>query len=274
MPRVVEDTGDVEEGDERAVGRPGGEGALSVRAGDLDRFAAAGRDHEEVGDELRVPVVLARRDEGDPLAVRRPRRGHALEVAFGQLNGLGRAVRADHVDLLPAVAGPALVVELEEEASEAVRGPLALVLLVVERIGRPRHEREAGAVGRPGRFAHALLQVREPPRLAAAEREDVELRAVPGAVRDEGQLRPVRRPAGRSVPLLSRGQPSRRRRTVGSSEVDRAPVVVLLLVDPRDHERDRPSVRRDARISRPGELVNVRRNHVRHRIRRIFRPAG
>src|SRR5436190_24289209 len=97
---------------------------------------------------------------------------------------------------MPApVAGPADVVELELEPPEATRRPATLVLLLVRIVGDARREGDPRPVRRPGRLAHVVVHLRQPPGLAAAERDHVQLpRLVVAALGDERERRAVRPP--------------------------------------------------------------------------------
>ena len=108
------------------------------------RLAAVGRNDVDVALELDVPVLVPRRGERDPLAVRRPGGMPVLEVAVRELLRLGRAVCGHDVDVPPAVARPANLVELVEQPREPARRALLVVLLLVRLVGaRARRRRSS-----------------------------------------------------------------------------------------------------------------------------------
>src|SRR5207253_5098275 len=170
----------------------------------------------------------------------RPRRRGILEVALGQLPRL-RPVHRDDEDVLAPIARPADVVELVVQPREPPRAPLLLVLLFVRLVADARAEGDAGAVGRPRELARILLRIGELARLAALGGDDVQLAGLPlTAAGRECELRAVGRPAGRRVALLPRRELPWRARSVRRGEPDRAPVLVLVLLDPPDDDGDCP----------------------------------
>ena len=113
--------------------------------------------------------------------------------------------------------------------------------------------------GRPGDLADVLVELGQPRRLAACNRNHVELLRLDllVAVGDEREPRAVGRPARRQILLRPGRQPPRRFRAVDRHEPDRRGVVVLLLVEPDRDECDRAPVGRDARVVGPGEAVEI-----------------
>src|SRR5205807_2858814 len=97
-------------------------------------------------------------------------------------------------------ACPADVVQLVAHTREAPRAALLLVLFVVSLVTDARAERDAGAVRRPRDAGSVLLELGQLDRLAAPEREHVDLRGlVLAALRGERELRSIRRPARRRI---------------------------------------------------------------------------
>jgi hypothetical protein len=133
-----------------------------------------------------------------------------LEVAARDLLGLA-AGEADDEDVLAAVAGEADAVQLVEDAGEAARGALSLVLLLVGVVANACGEGDARRVRRPGDRLDAFPQVGEAAGLATLRRNYVEIRRrflVAAPVRGEGEPLPVRGPAWRAVAPLAGGEPS------------------------------------------------------------------
>ncbi len=251
--------------DARSVRRPDGIGTGAVAVRQELELSALGRHEVEVGDELRVPVVAARRREDQLRAVGRPDRGAVVLLGVGELSRLGASVSRDDEDLRATVCDPAFVVELVEEVRDAARRPPALVLFLRRLVADARGERDRAAVRRPGDPAHVLLQLRELLRLAAAERDDVELaRLLLGPARDERQAAPVGRPARFPVAALPGREPARRLRAVDRREPDVAAVLVRLAVDRPLDVRDGRAVGAQARVGDPLERVDILGLHPAH----------
>src|SRR5262249_38271081 len=142
------------------------------------------------------------RYEGDVLTVRRPRRMLIVERADRELTRCA-AVPRHHEDLLRAVIDEprSVPLVLQDVDRAGWLGPLPL-LLVLRLLppADPRHEGEPAPVRRPGRACHARLEVRQPNRLAAVGRHDVELTlSLLLALRHEREPPAIRRPAGCGV---------------------------------------------------------------------------
>src|SRR5206468_5246911 len=203
--------------------------------------------------------------EDETLAVRRPRRAAVLEVAARELQGLTPAdVDDEHV--LAPVRREADAVELVEDAGDPPRRARALVLLLVRLVAGARGERDARRVGRPLDVLHALLQLREPPGLAplGGNEIDVRRRLLVAAVRGEGEPPAVRRPARHHVAPLTRSELAWLGGAVERRHPDRASVLVRLLIERRDGVAHERAVRRDARVARVNELVDVLGLHPGH----------
>src|SRR5581483_6885034 len=157
--------------------------------------------------------------------------------------------------------------ELVEDAAEAARFALVLVLFVVCVVADARGERDARRVRAPLDRLDALLQVGELAGLAADGGDRVEggRRLVVAAARREREPLAVGRPARRAVAALAGGELHRFVGAVERRDPDSAPVLARLLVDPRHDVRDTRAVGRDARIARVHELVDVPRLHAAHR---------
>ena len=129
---------------------PSGEndGGLVRAAVARERFRLAARcvDDVETVDQLGVPALVAQAVEDELLAVGGPGRGAVLEVAARQLRRVA-AVDSDDEDVLVAVARPADAVELMEDAREAPRLALAVVLFVIGGVANARREGDARRVG-------------------------------------------------------------------------------------------------------------------------------
>ncbi len=252
-------------GDARPVRRERRHRARPVVAGELPRLAAVRVDDVQMVDQVEVPAVAAQRAEDDLLAVRRPRGLAVLAVAVGDLPGLA-AVEVDDEDVLAAVGRPADVVELVEEARQPSRRALLVVLFLVRLVAHAHRVREPRGVGRPDDVLDALLRLGQGARLAAFRRDDVELRRrlLGSAVRREREPAAVRRPAGRTVPLVAEGEPARLGGAVERRHPDRPAVLARLAVDRPDLVRDARPVRGDARVGDPGQLVDVVGPHAVH----------
>ena len=126
----------------------------------------------------------------------------------------------------------------------------------LRRVARPaaRDDDELRAVGGPLKAGDAVGGARQPPRLAAAERQQPHLRARVVVAR-RGTRREERNRAAVGAPARARrrahriGERLRLARSVSRRRIDRAAAAILFLIDRRHHVRDRRSVRRDARIA-------------------------
>ena len=248
--------------DRGTVGRPRGRGVRGLALRQLLGLASVGVDDVDVTDEVDVPVLLAGGNERELVAVRRPGRVPVLEVAVREL-GCGRgAVRRDGEEVAPAVAGPAFAVELELQPRKTARPAALVVFLVVVRIAHTRAEGKARAVGRPRRLRDVLVELGQPQRLAAPDRDHVELFDLAVAVGDEGEPLPVGRPARGGVRLGAGRELPRLRRAVQRNEPDGRGVVVLVAVETPCSERGPAPVGRDPRVVGPCEPVKVVRVHL------------
>ena len=135
---------------------------------------------------------------------------------------------------------------------------------------------QLASVGRPLKTGHAVQQVRDPARLAAAEREQPDLRArrIAGGIAGHGpggqkRDRLAVRPPPRAVGRLWRGRQRRRLvRAVGGHRPDGGSAPVLFLIDRRHDVGDRGAVGREVRIAErlEGEVVLGRHPaRLRHR---------
>ena len=183
---------------QRTDARPGGVGA--------HRPELETRMDRGVGPSIRA--------EGDPAPVRRPRRVEDVEVAARQLARPRSLPRVDQ----PQVRAPhdvAALVVAEVEPGEAARHRRPSLSLLADQeamVARLGDERQALAVGAPVDARDAVLEIREPPRLAAVERKDPRLpdRVVDARRRaHEGNPAAVRRHGWRSISHPSAGQLSR-----------------------------------------------------------------
>ena len=116
--------------DARSVRRPDGIVAGAVAVRQQLRLPALGRKEVKVRDELRVPVVAARRREDELRAVGRPDRRAVILLGVGELTRLRASVCGDDEDLRATIGDPAFVVELVEEVRDPARRPPALVLFL------------------------------------------------------------------------------------------------------------------------------------------------
>ena len=280
MARPVEAAGTPVTGDPRAVGRPRREVVVVVVGRDAAWLFAGGVHDPDLLAQLHVPVVVARGDERQLLRVGRPCRGVVLEVAVGQLLRLRGAIGRHDEDVRATVAGPPHGVELVAVTRETAGQALLVVLLLVGRVRDARCERKPCAIGRPHGLGHVLLEIRQAQRLAAVERQHVELLVIAVAVGGEGEPPAVGRPARRAVRLLAGGQLPRGHRAVGRGQPDRTAIGVLVPVDRVDGIGDRLPVRGEARVRRPDDVVEVLRAHERGaytlatRISRVSRESG
>ena len=264
MSRVVEHPRVTQHGKPGAVRRPRDTVDAATAASEPPGLPTLGGHEVHVADGLDVPVWSTRRDKGKCGAVRRPRGSRVLVVPVSELDGLAGAVRADREQVLPAVGGPADVVVLVLQASEAPRPAAFVVLFVVGGVGHPRDEGDGRAVRRPGKLGHIFLEIRELARLAPGQRHHVELHGLALAVRGEGELRTVRRPARVGVVPGAGGEGARLRRAVRRRQPDRPAVVVGLGIDRRDHVGHRRAVRRKPGISHALQGEDILRHHPVH----------
>ena len=193
-------TGVGQEHDVPSVRRQLGAGLGHRVVGELKRVAAAGV-HEP--DLALVPVIEERRRRPvvrDPPAVRGDPETDDGEVALG-----------DPLDAAPVVAGPgdpeemALLVVLVE-GEDVVLQFVLLLLLRSLRVGG--HEEDVLAVRRELEALNGGLVAGQGSRFPASVRQEVDLRRVLlAAIREEGHVVPVRRPARATLPLLAVGQP-------------------------------------------------------------------
>src|SRR6266516_5517691 len=113
--------------------------------------------------------------------------------------------------MLAAVTGEADSVQLVQEAGEAARCALLLVLLFIRLVAYARRECDARRVRRPRDRLDGFLQVGEFPCFAPLRRDHVEVGRrllVAAPVRGEREPLAVRRPAGRTVAALAGGEPA------------------------------------------------------------------
>ena len=134
----------------------------------------------DFGGSRDVAFVRPSGDKGNPLAARRPGRGRVVPIAIRQLHGLA-GLRVHHEQVEMAVAPPADgVVTVTDATSLAHLGFVLcradfreIVSLVIRADVRHRHQ--AGGVGRPGEFLHAIGQLGQLPRFAAVRRHQPDL---------------------------------------------------------------------------------------------------
>ena len=250
--------------DQPPVGRPGqaAHGAAALR--ETPRLPAGGVHQVHVVGEVDVPVLVPGRDEGDGAAVGRPHRAGVFAVAARELHRRSRAVGLHREQVLPPVERPADGVVLVVKPRDAARLALLVVFLVVGRVAHARDEDDRGAVRRPLRLRHVLLEVGQLARFASLHRHDVELRHLALTVGGEDELRAVRRPPRVTVGLGPRREPPRLARAVGRGEPDGAAVLVGLAVDAVHDVGDRRTVRREPGVRDPGQFVDVLRDHAPH----------
>ena len=186
------------------------------------------------GRAAEVVVPAAVRGERDARAIGRPGRLVVADRAVGQTRR--RTARGiDQPEVLDPVVREAGAVEhVVEPVDEPVVGwrrlsgsrlrvePAPPAVLVAGGAVRARHDDQARAVGRPFEAAHAARQVREPTRLAAVERQQVDLLRV---------LALASRPSGRSGSSSTNVRRSERKASVRPSgekrgcQSCRAPIV-------------------------------------------------
>ncbi len=260
--------------EQRVIARCNGR---DVTGGHLD-----GEDHRALR-EVRVPPAVRR--ERDPRPVRGPGRGRLGRGAGDQRSRrAGRHVHepqvgvrvVDETGAVVLVAEPVEVAVIGERrlAGLGLPGPAPLprVRLLRGPQGGGKH-RERAAVRRPGEPGHAAREVREPPRLAAFERQQVDLdrvEALPGlrrpvglllhqqpAIGEERERRAIRREPGAAVRARAEGEPASPAGPVDGRRPDRMPVAVEPDGARPDGECDRPAVGRQARIERDLEAVDV-----------------
>ena len=243
-----------------AVGRPPRRRVAGGVVRNLRQRSAGGIDHPDV----RVVAVVeglagAVGDEGDLPAVGRPLWiGVVPVVARRQLRRAAR-LDVDHPQVRALVIEPAGVVELVVRVQ--VVAHIARRLCRVARTAAADRD-QLRAVGRPLKAGDAVQEVRHAVRLASRQRQQPHLgaRIVVAGRRPRRQKRD--RPAVGTPARAVRGshgvgQRDGLVRSVGRNRIDRAPPAVLLLVDARDHERDRRSVGRKMRIAERFERVVI-----------------
>ena len=265
LRRVVRRAG---EGDRPAVGAEGVAAHAAVEGQELRRLAARRRHRVQIGAALLVVRLLhVARREVESRAVGRP-----LHVALGELAArdllrvdrwLGRPRHRDRPDV--RVAGRIQVtaaVRPVDRARDHAHVALLLpgLLFVLARLGRAR-EGDGAPVGRPRRRRRAAGERGERPRLAAVEREQVDLRrgrTITARRRPHERNRaPVGRPSRGRV-ARPRRQPAGRLARVGRHEPQVRVVAVLLPVHGHARVDDRGAVGRDLRVGDPHELREVR----------------
>ena len=163
--------------DAPAVRRPRRSAVCAVGVGDATSAPALGRHHPEVAAAVSLGCAMPRRDERQLPAVGRPRGTDRGVSPARQLPGLRPFLeRVDHEDLLWPVVREPFAVQLVGQTVDPPRGTRVL------RVGgwwlrpRARGEGDAATVRRPCRSARAVRQIRHPSRLAAVDRDHVELR--------------------------------------------------------------------------------------------------
>ena len=275
--------------DRRAVGQPRRDEERRLRAaGDAGADAGRDVDDDDVRPELEVVVAIELRREGDARAIGRPGRVVVAGRAVGQARRLARGdvddpemgdVVVDEPRPVEHVAQPVdvAVVRLGRVARLAllVEAASLPVVLAVRPVGR-RDDDELRAVGRPLEAVDAARQIGQPAGLATVQGEQVDLAAVLAillvtgvrllldqvpAVRDERDRPTVRRPAGVAVVLRAERQLARLAAVaavaVERHEPDRVAVAVALRGSGLERDQGVAAVRRDARVGRDAELVQV-----------------
>ena len=139
---------------------------------------------------------------------------------------------------------------------------------------RRADDHEPRAVGRPFERLDAAGQIGQAARLAAVERQEVDLVAIladlalgrltgdllveqPPPVRDEGERPAIGREARVPVVPGAEGQRSRRTRAVGRDQPQRAAVAVEARGDRLDRDDRDAAVGRQARLGRDAEAEEV-----------------
>jgi len=242
----------LQEGDEGAVGAPHRRAVLARRVDEPAERPARGGHHEDVGVLVGVRVGRAVAHERDVLPVRRPG-GRAVVVGTGRQLHARPARDVEGVHVAPHVPQVALAVALELAARDHDRPrPLLVRRVRVVRglvgIGVRHDQRETRPVGRPLEVGDAARVVRELRGLAAAPVEQVHLRALAVALREEREVAPVRAEPGVRLGLVARGHPER----VAARERDQVDVrvrVVLLRAQRAHRERDPLPVGRELGVA-------------------------
>jgi len=223
----------------------------------------------------RIDIVVGRvvirldhavRAEIDARPVAAPLRCVLVERAGRHLARLRRLVAGQdgrHRPDVPVLAGvdiPFVVgaeLGLRDDPDIALRLVLLVRLLLlgeVFRRGRAR-ERDRLPVGRPAGRPGTLRQVGELLRLAAGQRQEVELRVAVFRTQ-EGERRAVGRPA-RSGVVRAAGDPAGRGQAVGRDEPQARLVRVVLGVHRDEHVGGPTPVGRDLRARHPAEREQV-----------------
>ena len=136
--------------------------------------------------------------------------------------------------------------------------PLLLALLLVVRLLIGADDGERRAVRRPRQIAETAAQIAQPPRLAAAHGQEVDvLLVLLIAVGEEGDRLPIRRPAGRRILARPARQLARQHRTVRRHEPEMRVPHRAILGSVRQHIRNAPPIRADLRIPRQRERDNL-----------------
>ena len=281
------------DGDAAAVGRPLGAVHPEARVGHLLVARAVRADGVDVPDVGVVGVLLVLGDEGDPVAVGRPRRLEAAAVALlGVVDGAVEphrlaAVGVDDEQVGAYLVHPARAVAFVLEAVDldgtVVVALLEVLLVLLGRVAGG--DDESLAVGRPVELADPVVAVGELAGVAAAthvERPDLWLRPVAdgaavrvvvfvlvvplvGAVldgdarvgvagRDEGEAVAVGRPLGAGG-AGGAGESVRLGVAVGRRDEQRRVAVVLIAVELADEERHALTVRGDGGAGRDRVVV-------------------
>ena len=177
---------------------------VARQAHELAHPAAIGPDRPDLRTRRDVGVLALVRGEGDPRAVRCPRRVQDVEVAPRQLprTRAGADVDGPQVRAANHVAG-LVVTEVRPGHAASRRRPVLALVADDEAVIAPlRHERQHAPVRAPVGAAHAAFERGELPGLTAVERQDPHLAdrvALAGRGPNEGDTSSVGRELRRDV---------------------------------------------------------------------------
>ena len=245
------------------AGGPRGGGHPPRRRGLRSRPARDGHQ-PDVADVVAVAVVVTDRRERDRAPVGRPRGIGVVVVALGELARIA-AVGGHHEDLRAPVVGEALAVEPVLHGGDHARAAstCACPPRTRARAGRPPAPRRRGGCRR------ATIRARSAPCRRSVRRTGSPPAAgitwswpfLPRlALGDERQAGAVGRPARGGVPPRAGREPAGL--AAGRAHhPDVREILVLLLGERRDHEGDRPAVRRDLGIADEADAGEILRHH-------------
>ena len=297
-PRLVSMT---EHRDRPAVRQPCGvlERGPASAAHSADRAGRHVHDMQvAASDDVGIPPAV--RDESDPGPVGRPGRLGVGHQPFGRREPRRRAsCDIDEPQLAHAVVHEALAVEHVFEpvdepvvglgrvaAARRARDPPSSIVLVARRLVRRADDDQACPIRRPLERLDTARQIGQPPRLAAIERQEMDLitilalgsRLGPGCsaalarprrllldeeptIRDERQRPTVRREPGLTIVPGPDGQLARSA-SVDRDQPDRVAVAVEAGRDGLQRQRNRPAVGRQLGLggdAQAEEVVGTRR---------------